>query len=319
MDNVLAFGAASSQAGRVDALFVMIAVIGGFFFFLTQGMLIYFAVKYRRRLPDRDNETPAITGSPLLEFLWILIPSLVVVVIFYYGWRVYTDQRIPVAGATEVYVNARQWMYEIKYPDGRTAINEIRVPAGKPVKFILSAADVLHGFYLPDFRVKMDMIPGRVTTLWVQPDRPGSYQIFCTVYCGTGHSNMLAQLIVMPPREYAEWAGERGTRRGRGGGARTARRPGRADREERRLPQLPRRRREGEDRPELPRAVRFEGPPRGGKERDGGRGVPAGVDRGPGREDREGVPQRDADVQGLDAAGRRPRGRRVPEDVEVRR
>jgi cytochrome c oxidase subunit 2 len=205
MDNVLAFGAASTQAGRVDSLFIMIAVIGGFFFFLTQGLLIYFAVKYRRRLPDRDNETPAITGSPVLEFLWILIPSIVVVVIFYYGWRVYTDQRIPVAGATEVHVNARQWMFEVKYPDGRTAINEIRVPAGKPVKFILSASDVLHGFYLPDFRVKMDMIPGRVTTLWVQPDRPGSYQIFCTVYCGTGHSNMLAQLVVMPQGEYAEW------------------------------------------------------------------------------------------------------------------
>jgi cytochrome c oxidase subunit II len=214
MDNVLAFGAASSQAGRVDALFVMIAVIGGFFFFLTQGMLIYFAVKYRRRRPDRDNDTPAITGNPLLEFLWILIPSIVVVFIFYYGWRVYTDLRIPTAGATEVHVNARQWMYEIKYPDGRTAINEIRVPAGNPVKFILSASDVLHGFYLPDFRVKMDMIPGRVTTLWVQPDRPGSYQIFCTVYCGTGHSNMLARLIVMPRREYAEWV-EHGGREGR--------------------------------------------------------------------------------------------------------
>ena len=213
MDNVLAFGAASSQAGRVDTLFVTIAAIGGFFFFLTQGMLIYFAVKYRRRVPGRDNDTPAITGNPLLEFLWVLIPSLVVVGIFYYGWQVYTDQRIPTAGETEVHVNARQWMYEIKYPDGRTAINEIRVPAGKPVKFLLSASDVLHGFYLPDFRVKMDMIPGRVTTLWVQPDRPGSYQIFCTVYCGTGHSNMLARLIVMPQAEYAEWV-EHGGREG---------------------------------------------------------------------------------------------------------
>ena len=218
MDNVLAFGAASSQAGRVDALFVVIAVIGGFFFFLTQGILIYFAVKYRRRLPDRDNVTSAITGNHLLEFLWILIPSLVVVAIFHYGWRVYTDQRIPVSGATEVHVNARQWMYEIKYPDGRTAINEIRVPAGTPVKFILSATDVLHGFYLPDFRVKMDMIPGRVTTLWVQPDRPGSYQIYCTVYCGTGHSNMLAQLIVMPPSEYAEWIEHGGGAGGVAGG-----------------------------------------------------------------------------------------------------
>jgi len=218
MDNLLAFGAASSQADRVDMLFVMIAGIGGFFFFLTQGMLIYFAVKYRRRVPGRDNETPTITGNHLLEFLWVLIPSLVVVAIFHYGWRVYTDQRIPVSGATEVHVNARQWMFEIKYPDGRTAINEIRVPSGTPVKFILSAADVLHGFYLPDFRVKMDMIPGRVTTLWVQPDRPGSYQIYCTVYCGTGHSNMLAQLIVMPPREYAEWVEHGGRAGGVAGG-----------------------------------------------------------------------------------------------------
>jgi cytochrome c oxidase subunit II len=213
MDNMLAFGAASSQAGRVDALFVVIAGIGGFFFFLTQGMLIYFAVKYRRRVPGRDNDTPAITGNPMLEFLWILIPSLVVVGIFFYGWQVYTDQRIPYAGETEVHVTGKQWMFEVKYPDGRTAINEIRVPAGKPVKFLLSASDVLHGFYLPDFRVKMDMIPGRVTTLWVQPDRPGSYQIYCTVYCGTGHSNMLAQLVVMPQPEYAAWV-ERGGREG---------------------------------------------------------------------------------------------------------
>ena len=205
MGKVFAFGAASGQAARVDAVFLMILVIGVFFFLLTQGLLIYFAVKYRRRRPDRDNETPRITGNHVLEFFWILIPSIVVVTIFYYGWRVYADLHAPQAGATEVYVNARQWLYEIKYPDGRTAINEIRVPSGKPVKFILSASDVIHGFYLPDFREKMDAIPGRTTTLWIHPDRPGRYQIYCTVYCGTGHSNMLAQLIVMPPAEYAEW------------------------------------------------------------------------------------------------------------------
>ncbi len=206
MGKVFALGAASGSAAQVDAVFVMILVVGVFFFLLTQGLLIYFAVKYRRRSPDRDNETPRITGNHALEFFWILIPSIVVVVIFYYGWRVYTNLHMPEAGAMEVYVNGRQWLYEVKYPDGRTAINEIRVPAGKPVKFILSASDVIHGFYLPDFREKMDMIPGRTTFLWLQPDRPGRYPIFCTVYCGTGHSNMMAHLIVMPPEEYAEWA-----------------------------------------------------------------------------------------------------------------
>jgi cytochrome c oxidase subunit 2 len=206
MDNVLAFGAASAEAGKVDAVFVLITVIGGFFFLLTQGLLIFFAVRYRRRTPGVDNETPAITGNHLLEFLWILIPSVVVLVIFYYGWRVYADMRTPRAGATEVYVTGSQWMWEVKYPDGRTAINEVRVPRGKPVKFLLTASDVIHGFYLPDFRVKMDAIPGRLTTLWVQPDRPGKYPIYCTVYCGDGHSNMNAQLVVMDPDEYAEWA-----------------------------------------------------------------------------------------------------------------
>jgi cytochrome c oxidase subunit 2 len=205
MGKVFAFGAASGHAARVDAVFLMILVIGGFFFFLTQGMLIYFAVKYRRRRPDRDNETPQITGNHLLEFFWIAIPSLVVLAIFYYGWRVYSDLNISPVGATEVYVNARQWLYEVKYPDGRTALNEIHVPAGKPVKFILSSSDVIHGFYLPDFRVKMDMIPGRTTTLWVQPDKPGRYQIYCTVYCGDGHSTMLAQMIAMDAHGYAEW------------------------------------------------------------------------------------------------------------------
>ena len=206
MGGITTFGAASGHAAEVDAVFLMILLIGGFFFLLTQGLLIYFAVKYRRRSPDRDNETSQIRGHHLLEIVWVLIPSIVVAVIFYYGWVVYADLHASPIGATEVYVNGRQWTFEVRHTDGRKEMNEIHVPAGKPVKFILSSSDVIHGFYLPDFRVKMDMIPGRNTTLRLQPDRPGTYQIYCTVYCGTGHSNMLARLIAMLPREYDEWA-----------------------------------------------------------------------------------------------------------------
>ena len=176
MGGITAFGAASGHAAQVDAVFLMILLIGGSFFLLTQGLLIYFAVKYRRRAPDRDNETPQIRGHHLLEIIWIVIPSIVVIVIFYYGWLVYAGLHATPQGAWEVYVNGRQWMYEVRHTNGRKEMNEIHVPVGRPVKFILSSSDVLHGFYLPDFRVKMDMVPGRTTTLWLQPDRPGAYQ-----------------------------------------------------------------------------------------------------------------------------------------------
>ena len=215
MRSIEAFGAASGEAGKVDAVFLLIAVVCGFFFLLTQGLLVYFAIRYRRRAADRDNETPSITGNPLLEMVWILVPSIVVLAIFYYGWRVYADMRTPQPGATEVHVTGKQWMWEVGYPGGRTAINEVRVPRGKPVKFLLTSSDVIHGFYLPEFRVKMDAIPGRITTLWLRPDRAGTYTIHCTVYCGDGHSNMNGSLVVMEPAEYAAW--ERGaTEAGKG-------------------------------------------------------------------------------------------------------
>ena len=318
MDNILAFGAASAQAARIDGVFLMILVIGVFFFFLTQGLLIYFAVKYRRRVPGRDNETPQITGNRTLEFFWILVPSIVVVVIFYYGWRVYSDLRVPYSGETEVYVNARQWMYEIKYPDGRTAINEIRVPAGKPVKFILSASDVIHGFYLPDFRVKMDAIPGRTTTLWVQPDRPGEYQIYCTVYCGTGHSNMMARLVVMAPDAYAAWAAHREGEAEEAGEGKEH--ESLADRGERIVKTagclgchaIGGAAKVGPDfRGVFGSKVLLEG----GKSVTCRRGLPSGVDRGPGRQGREGIPERDADVQERAVEGRHRRRGGLPEDA----
>jgi len=208
MNSIQSFGAASGEAGKVDAVFLLIAVICGFFFLLTQGLLVYFAVRYRRRAAGRDNETPRITGNHLLEIVWILVPTIVVMAIFYYGWKVYSDMRIPRPGAAEVHVTGKQWMWEIRYPGGRTAINEIRVQRGRPVKFLLSSSDVIHGFYLPEFRVKMDAIPGRITSLWLSPDRAGTFAIHCTVYCGDGHSNMNGSLVVMEPAEYAAW--ERG-------------------------------------------------------------------------------------------------------------
>ncbi len=195
----------SHIAGQVDSVFIFITVIGLFFFLLTQGCLIYFAVRYRRKKREEEAETPYITGNFLLETVWVVIPSLLILAIFYYGYVVFMEIRTPPAGATEIVVTAKQWLYQFKYPDGRQEINQVRVPVGKPVKFVMTSQDVLHGFFLPAFRVMQDILPNRYTFLWVQPQKEGKYDIYCTQYCGTGHSVMRATMVVMGAKEYQEW------------------------------------------------------------------------------------------------------------------
>jgi cytochrome c oxidase subunit 2 len=209
MSSLLHLNEVSHIAGQVDAVFIFITVVGLFFFLLTQGCLIYFALRYRRKKKEEEAETPYITGNFMLEAVWVVIPSLLVLAIFYYGYVVFMEIRTPPAGAPEIVVTAKQWLYQFKYPDGRQEINQVRVPVGKPVKFVMTSQDVLHGFFLPSFRVMQDILPGRYTYLWVQPLKEGTYDIYCTQYCGTGHSVMRAKLVVMGTKEYQEWlAGE---------------------------------------------------------------------------------------------------------------
>jgi len=206
MANAYALGeAASRTTGQVDALFLFITVVSLFFFLLVEGLLIYFAIKYRRKKGAGAAETPDIRSHLLLETVWVLIPSLVVVAFFYYGYRVFRDIRAPAPGATDIHVTARQFLFEFRYPDGRSSINEVTVPAGKPVKLILSSDDVIHSFFVPAYRIKQDMVPGRYTTLYLHPDKAGTYEILCAEYCGVGHSVMRARLVVMKPGEYAQW------------------------------------------------------------------------------------------------------------------
>ncbi len=200
----------SHIAGEIDSVFIFITLVGLFFFVVTQGCLIYFAIKYRRDKLDPNAETPYITDNKLLETIWIVIPSILILAIFTYGFLVFRDFRTSPVGAEEINVTASQWLYKFKYPDGSTQVNEVRVPVNKPVKFIMTATDVIHGFYLPDFRVKQDILPGAYTTLWVQPKITGSFIILCTQYCGVGHSTMRAQMIVMKQEEYDAWARHEG-------------------------------------------------------------------------------------------------------------
>jgi len=198
--------AASRSAVQVDAVFIFIAAVSLFFFLLVEGMLVYFAVKYRRRKGEEAAALSDVRSNTLLETVWIVIPSLVVIAFFYYGYVVFRDMRAPRPGAEDINVVARQFFYTFQYPDGRKAVNELRVPEGRPVKLVMISEDVIHGFFIPDYRIKQDILPGQYTTLWLSPDRPGTYDIFCTQYCGVGHSTMRARLVVMPAAEYARWA-----------------------------------------------------------------------------------------------------------------
>ena len=202
--NALKVSEASLASHDVDAVFVFILVIAGFFFILTQGLLIYFAIRYRRKKGE-EVSTPYITGNHALEIIWIIIPSLLLVGIFAYGLQVFLKMRTPLPGATEVQVTASQFQWSFKYPDGRTSVNELRLALGKPVKLIMTSRDVIHGFFIPDYRQKQDVLPGSYTFLWLLPKRAGTFDIYCSQYCGTGHSLMRGTLIVMPQAEYLSW------------------------------------------------------------------------------------------------------------------
>jgi cytochrome c oxidase subunit 2 len=204
--NIFMAEQAGPLARQVDGVFLFIFIIALFFFIVTQGALIYFAFRYRRKDPLEEAQTPQITGNRTLEIIWVVIPSILLLAIFAYGYVVFRDIRTPPPGATEVKVTAKQWLYVFNYPDGRSEINEVHVQLGKPVKFIMTSTDVIHGFYLPEFRVKQDIVPGSYNYLWVEPDRTGSFDIFCTQYCGTGHSTMRATMVVLSHEDYEHWS-----------------------------------------------------------------------------------------------------------------
>ena len=123
-----------------------------------------------------------------LEITWSIIPLGIFIVIFVWGAVIYFKERTPPRGATEVYVVAKQWMWKLQHEEGQREINELHVPVGRDVKMILTSQDVIHSFYVPAFRIKQDVLPGRYTTAWFHPTKAGTYHLFCAEYCGTQHS-----------------------------------------------------------------------------------------------------------------------------------
>jgi len=190
------------MSGQVDALYIYLLLVAGVMTALIFLAVFVFAVKYRRR-PGVDAHQ--IEGSTPLEIAWSVIPFGIMLTFFIWGAVIYFQERTPPADATEVYVVAKQWMWKVEHMEGQREINELHVPVGQNVKLIMTSQDVIHSFFIPAFRLKQDVLPGRYTTLWFKATKPGHYHLFCAEYCGTMHSGMGGDIVVMEPQEYAQW------------------------------------------------------------------------------------------------------------------
>ena len=194
---------ASNLAGKVDGVLWVITIISLVFFVLITVVLVYFSIKYRRKRDD--EETPYITGNEALEVIWTVIPSALLILLFIYGFVVYKDMRTPPADAVEITVTGKQWLWTFDYYNGKKSINELYLEQNQPYKMVMRSDDVLHSFFIPGFRVKQDILPGRYTMLWFTPTKIGTFELFCAEYCGTGHSAMLAKVNVLSPEAYDIW------------------------------------------------------------------------------------------------------------------
>lgn len=193
----------STVARDVDALFTFINVTSAIILLGITVAIIYFAIKYKRK--SEDDVTPVIKHNTALEVTWTVIPLILILIVFFWGFRGYIDMRTPPQNSYEVYVTATSFFWQFTYPNGVQTTNELYVPNGRPVKLIMQSRDVIHSFFVPDYRIKMDVLPGRYTTAWFQTKYPGESIVFCTEYCGSGHSAMLAKVISMEPDDFNEW------------------------------------------------------------------------------------------------------------------
>ena len=194
---------ASTFADRVDLLHLfiisvtMVSAVG-----ITAVALLFF-VRYRRKSEDQLTEE---SHPPLaVEALFVLVPLVLFLLWFAISFRDFVWMRSPPQNATDVYVMGKQWMWKFTYPEGPNSISTLRVPAHRPVRLLLTSRDVIHSFFVPEFRVKADVLPGRYNEIWFEATKTGKYQIFCTEYCGLDHSLMRGEVIVMEPEEYDRW------------------------------------------------------------------------------------------------------------------
>ena len=194
---------ASNFASHVDGLYFFILGVTGFFALLVVTLVTIFAIRYRRRHAAEVGQ--AVHGALALEITWTVIPLVLAMAMFYWGAVVYFDMAKPPQNAMEVYTVGKRWMWKFQHVTGQREINELHIPVNTPIKLLIGSEDVIHSVYVPAFRVKMDAVPGKTTSLWFTATKPGRYHLFCTEYCGQRHSGMTGWVEVMEPAAFQTW------------------------------------------------------------------------------------------------------------------
>lgn len=197
----------SAYARDVDDLYMFLVYLSIFFFVLVAGLAIWSVVRYRRRA---GVTTPHTTDHMGLELTWSVIPLIIVLGVFFWGMRGYMNATTAPGNALEITVTAKKWVWQFEYPDGTRTLNEVHIPVGKPVRFVMGSEDVIHDFYVPTMRVKQDVVPGRYTDVWFTPEKEGLHRVACAEYCGKGHSDMAAKIFVDNPDKFKKWMEEGG-------------------------------------------------------------------------------------------------------------
>jgi cytochrome c oxidase subunit 2 len=193
---------ASKIAPQMDALYFFMVLVSLVGLTIVILLVVSFSILYRK---SRNPRATQIEGSTLLEATWTIIPLGLFLVMFVWGALIYFRVYTPPANAMNIYVVGKQWMWKAEHPGGQHEINSLHIPTGRAIQLTIISQDVFHSFSIPAFRVKREAIPGRYTTVWFEPTLPGTYHLFCTQYCGTNHSQMIGDIVVMSPEDYKTW------------------------------------------------------------------------------------------------------------------
>ena len=195
---------ASTIAPEIDRIFLILLLLGGATMLLVGSLVFLFAVRYRRGSPAKRGPLPGVLSREV-ELGWTLATAFVFLFVCWFAVSAELPQfRLP-RNAMKVHIVAKQWMWKAEHPSGAREIDALTVPAGVPVVLVMTSQDVIHSFFVPAFRIKQDVLPGRYTTTWFQATKPGDYRLLCTEYCGTDHSRMIGWVHVLRPEDYARW------------------------------------------------------------------------------------------------------------------